>query len=547
MSLLRLDPRRQGLRILLVEEDEDDYGVLRDLLREMDLPAPDVDWVSTYEDAIQAIRERRHDLYLLDYRLGARTGADLLEEVSLDMAAVPVIMLTGSGYREADERALAAGASDFLTKGEIEHRDLQRAIRYAIQGKRTEALQRFLSEATRLFNASLEYGTTVGAIPRVVVSDLADWSCLYMPAPEGPFRMAEVVHRDPEMERTTERLAELILDQPPPPPVQRAMEEGTPIVLCDIRPEHLEDWFEGTPQRSLVTELEPVSAVLIPLQGKAGVLGVLALVSAEPSQPYRKEDLDFFRELGRRVTMALENARLFETAREASRTRDELMSMVSHDLGNPLAAISIAAGRIESLLDVTRNEEISRFTEMIRSAASSMERLLEDLLEVGRLETGHFGIRRIPREVNEILELAHQRFAPRAEARGIALRIEKNELLPDVLVDLGRIDQVLSNLLNNALKFTEPGGSIRVEASPGDGHVRISVSDTGGGIGEEEIGHLFDRFWQSRRHRRAGAGLGLTIAKEIIEAHGGEIWARSREGEGSTFLFTLPVAESTDF
>lgn len=546
MSLLRTNPRRPKLRVLLVEDDEDAFARLRDLLADLELPGPLVERASTYQDAVDAARDRRHDLFLVAHGFGDRSGIDLLEEESFRTAAAPVILLGGSANREMEERALRAGATDFLTGGELDRRVFERAIRYAVKGGRAETLQRFLSEATRLFNASLEYGTTVGAVPRTVVPELAEWSCLYMPAADERFRMTEVVHVDPGREETGARLARVVLERPPSPPVRQAMEDGSPLVLRRIREDDLEAWFEDVAPRRMIRELGAESAVLIPLLGKAGVLGVLALVSSDPDRRYEREDVPFFRELGRRVTTALENARLFETAREASRSRDELMSMVSHDLGNPLAAISIAVDRIDRLPERVEREQISRFTGMIKSAAASMERLLEDLIEVGHLETGHFGLRRTPREVSEILSRAAQQFAPRAESREIAFEVEQGDVLPQVLVDPERILQVLANLLHNALKFTAPGGSIRVNARPGDGHVAVSVSDTGSGISEEEIGHLFDRFWQSRRHRRAGAGLGLTISKEIVEAHGGEIRARSEEGKGSTFEFTLPVADSVD-
>lgn len=547
MSVLRLDPRRDPLRVLLVEDDEDDFVFIRDLLEETPERRYDVEWVDCYEEGLERMAENRHHVYLVDYRLGARTGVELLQEDAVAGLAAPVIVLTGVGERRADEEAMRAGASDFLTKGRVDEAVLERAIRYAVEGKRQEEFQRFLADATRVLNASLEFETSVGAAARIVVPALADWSCLYLEATGESPPVAEVVHADPTKDEASARLAELARERSPSPPTRDAMERGRALVLQEVGEEELRGWIDDDEYRSLLEQLGMRSAVVAPLRGKGGVLGALILVSRDADRRYREADRPFFEELGRRVALALENARLFEAARQATRIRDEVLSMVSHDLGNPLAAVSMAAGRIESRLEEVDDERISRLVEMIRSATDSMERLIEDLLDVGGIETGrHFGVERRPEAVPALLGAAVERLRSRAEAKEVGFELDPADAVPEVMVDRERVLQVMSNLLSNALKFSESGTTVRVGAATEDGAVRISVRDRGVGMSEEEMEHLFDRFWQARRHRRAGAGLGLTITREIVEAHGGRIWAESREGEGSTFHFTLPTVEASD-
>ena len=546
MSLFRLDPGRSPLRILLVEDDEDDYVFIRDLLLEM-RPGHEVDWISEYDRALEAMAEGCHDLYLLDYRLEARTGADLLSEERLQGLTAPVIVLTGVGEREADEAAMRAGASDFLTKGQIDSARLERSIRYTVEAKRQEEFQRFLADTTRLLNASLEFQTSAGAAARVVVPELADWSCLFVAEAEITPSALEVVHHDPSRDPAVERLTEWLREHAPGPLGREALANARAVFLDPEMSESQTGWFEEKEFRELVDEMGFAAGVVVPILGKARVRGTLSLISSHVSRCYREADRPFFEELGRAVALDLENARLFEAGREATRVRDEVLSMVSHDLGNPLAAVSIAAGRIESRLKKVQDPEITRFVEMIRSAADSMERLIDDLLDVGRIETGgHFGIDRQPEDVAEMLTAVEERFRPRAEAKEVELVLDVDDPLPDVMADRERMIQVLSNLLSNALKFTADGRRIVIRVRRDGPDVLFSVEDAGLGMSEEEMEHLFDRFWQARRHRRAGAGLGLTITKEIVEAHGGRIWARSREREGSTFFFTLPTVEPSD-
>ena len=220
---------------------------------------------------------------------------------------------------------------------------------------------------------------------------------------------------------------------------------------------------------------------------------------------------------------------------------NEVLAVVSHDLRNPLNIISVGA----SLLDGGQHSERERaeILRVIKNASDRMERLLADLLAVARLDCGQtLPVSPATMDLRSLLEEVHAAFACPARGNGRRLECRMPETLPSVHADRDRIHQVLSNLVGNALKFTPTGGTVTIEAEAIPGEVRCSVRDTGPGLTEEEVDRIFDPFWQAEKTARLGFGLGLKIAKCIVEAHGGSMSVESVPGEGSTFSFTLPVA-----
>ena len=227
--------------------------------------------------------------------------------------------------------------------------------------------------------------------------------------------------------------------------------------------------------------------------------------------------------------------------------RDEVLSVVSHDLGNPLSAVRVSARVVTRLLEAGDTEGAAQHLEGIRDSVSQMERLIKDLLEVRRIESGRLKLVRRPEAVTELVEEAVRALRPVAEERGVALCTHLAPGLPDtVRVDADRIRQVFSNLIGNALKFHREGGRVTVGAAPVEQGVAFSVLDTGPGMTAEELPRVFDRFWQAQQQGSHGIGLGLAIAKGMTEAHGGHIRADSHEGSGCRFTFTIPADTADD-
>lgn len=239
--------------------------------------------------------------------------------------------------------------------------------------------------------------------------------------------------------------------------------------------------------------------------------------------------------------VSLRNPRLrtSESVHEAVQLRDEVLAIVAHDLRSPISTILMAT----ELLRHRRPEQSSaEFLDIIAASATQADALIRDLVDVTRLEAGHFAIALEREPLGTILCTVVGLFVHQSAKAGVILNCDcTNATDLIVAVDHSRFTQLLSNLIDNAIKFTAPGGTVWITATPENDVVRISVQDTGIGINEDELAHVFDRFWQSNRHHRAGSGLGLAITKGIVEAHGGEIHVVSEEGVGSTFDFTLPL------
>jgi PAS domain S-box-containing protein len=295
--------------------------------------------------------------------------------------------------------------------------------------------------------------------------------------------------------------------------------------------------FGDTPWRSVV---------VLPLVSRDNVLGVLRLGFAE-ARSFDDEERAFLRSLAEQCALAFDRATLYEEAvdardraERAAMMRDEFLSVVAHDLGNPMNAIGLWA---RSLLDRapagaegdTAREGATRIQESVRGMAL----LLQDLEDVASIDAGHLRLRMQERDAATIVNAVVEGFRPLCVEKGVS--IEARATSVRLACDPNRAEQALGNLVANAIKFTPAGGAIVVEAAPSGDRVRFTVSDTGPGIATEDRDRVFERRWRSRDgdHTR-GVGLGLFIAKSLVEAHGGAIGVDSAIGRGSTFFFTLP-------
>ena len=225
-----------------------------------------------------------------------------------------------------------------------------------------------------------------------------------------------------------------------------------------------------------------------------------------------------------------------QRAEAATRARDEVLATVSHDLKNPVGTIYTSA---TLLLDMPLPPDAQqRQIDIIRRTAQRMDRLIMDLLDVSSMEAGRFSVEPHPESMRSLVHEARELFAAVAASQDVQLHTDIPDDDVTVQADRGRVLQVLSNLIGNALKFTPAGGSVTVAARAENGHARFTVSDTGSGIAEENLSRIFDRFWHSGK--AGGSGLGLAIAQGIVQAHNGRIWVESG-GAGTTFHFTLPA------
>jgi signal transduction histidine kinase len=237
--------------------------------------------------------------------------------------------------------------------------------------------------------------------------------------------------------------------------------------------------------------------------------------------------------------LALERDR----ADDALRTRDDFLAIVTHDIRNLLGGLALSAASLMALpAELEIKSAIARDAKRVQRYTARMSRLVGDLLDLVSIEAGRLAVVPQPQDATELVRETVDAFRPLAAAKKISVRTEVHEGSLLAEYDHDRVLQVLSNLLGNALKFTRGEGRVDIAVQRIEQEIRFSISDTGPGIAPDKLEAVFDRFWQSSQRGHAGLGLGLYIARCIVEAHGGRIWAESRLEEGSTFYFTLPAA-----
>lgn len=399
-----------------------------------------------------------------------------------------------------------------------------------------EAL-RFLTRAGRMLSSSLDPDQTLKRLVRLAIPRVACFAMIDLSLDEGLFQRVAFGHVD--------EAKEPLLDRPEPfrprekglDPLARVVEEGSALLIEDIE----RDWDGGPDVLERIRRLGGRSLIIVPLVAAGGgVLGALTFGSTRTDRFYHAGDLSLARELARSAALALENARLYRKAEQAIASRDEVLAVVSHDLRNPLNRVRLGA---EMLLDASGMPEgADRTLGIIVRAADEMNRLIGDLLDVTRIEAGRLAIVPTPLSLTHLLDRIDESHAAAAAARGIAWSVARPA--PDVTVraDEGRLLQALGNLIGNAIKFTPTGGAIRIVTEAASDAVRIGVCDSGPGMDEAQLAHVFDRFWQARPGDRRGAGLGLAITRGIVEAHRGRLWLESAVARGTDAWIELPLA-----
>ena len=407
--------------------------------------------------------------------------------------------------------------------------------------KRIEQEQQFLAEVGVALSTSLEYEQTLANVARLVVHKFADWSAVDVMDEEGQLSRLIVASADPDQAALCAVLEQMPPDRDLPHLMRSVIESRRPIVVEQVTSEFIESLGQGPEHLQALLLTGVTSFVAVPLLMRGQALGALFLGSSTPSRVFRQVDLRWAEALADRSAMAIGNARLYRSSVQATQLRDRVLGIVAHDLRNPLSAILM---EVEVLALRRQGAEPERQSqepvEVIRRAAKRMNRLILDLLDVAVMEAGQLTIERGRLSADGLIAEAVDAQRSVASSSSLELRVDVDPDVAEVWGDRHRLLQVFENLIGNAIKFTEAGGRITAGATSRDDEVVFRVADTGHGIPSEDLPRVFDRFWQATRARRRGAGLGLPIAKGIVEAHGGRIWVESTAGSGSTFFFAIP-------
>ena len=406
--------------------------------------------------------------------------------------------------------------------------------------KRLELAQQFLLDISRASTGSMDTGTILRSLVSLVVPRHADYCVIYLMAPDGCVKQAAFAR----VSRTKRSIAELlrVYSHPKKPMalVADVARSGDIVVMPHVSDTELTLLLGGTRHIALARKIGLSSIMAFPLRGRERILGVICYMRTDPGKPFEDHRVALAREMAARVALALDNADLLWQAQEATRIRDEVLRVVAHDLRNPLNTISLTADFLHQLPAIAEQQDWAHKLEVITRSVAHADRLIQDLLDVARLEAGLLTVETSPTDAARLVEEVLQMLQPHAAQRGIRLRSEIAPDLDAMEADASRVVQVLSNLLRNAVKFSGDGAEVVLRVVADDGKLRFSIHDHGPGIAEEHRAHLFDPFWQARKSKE-GVGLGLPIAKAIVQAHGGSLWFESERGVGSTFYFTLPV------
>jgi signal transduction histidine kinase len=407
----------------------------------------------------------------------------------------------------------------------------------------------FLAEASELLDASLEYQTTLANVVALAVPRLADYAIIALLTDDGALGWGWSAHRDPAKRPTVERLREYLPDLTTNRhPWVEVVHSGRAQIIETVTDPFLQSIAKDDTHLSLLRDLAPTSYFIIPLAARGRVLGSLLFATDDSSdRRYADRDLAIAAELGRRISLAVDNATLYRKAEQATHMREDMVAVVSHDLKNPLATIQMAVSFLKGEIvpnDAAHDVERKQL-DVIQRSADRMYGLIHDLLDTAAIEAGHVRLTRSVVPANELVIDAIELLRPLAAAKHIELLANLPSGLPPIMADAARVLRVFSNIAGNAIKFTPPGGRVEFGVTDVGVALAFSIADNGPGIAASDLPHLFEPYWQAERTKSLGSGLGLPIAKRLIEAHGGEIRVASEVGKGTTFTFTIPLAQES--
>ena len=452
-----------------------------------------------------------------------------------------------SGRRASGDVLVVEGAASRMQMGD---RQLITAVlRDVTEYRARDRREHLLAETATRLSPRLAYGEQLSAVAQLAMAEIGDWAILdVLEEPdsgeigeEGAPRMLRVTSspRDSRLESDLWELEAAPARWTGQDPAMEALRTGKHLYVPSVSTAWIDERYGDESARQLLRRLAPRSLIVVPLVVDARAIGALT-IGIGGERTATEEDLVLAQLLADRAASAIEVTRLFRRVQRSTAARDAVLSVVSHDLVGALGVVTMNARRLRDDAD----ERHRHLCENILGSAEMMHRLTLDLVDFSAIEMRRLAVAPVRHALGDVVASARGLFDPRAAAANVHLDWADMGSLPEVQLDPPRILQVLSNILDNALKFTPAGGRIEVAARVERQEVVVSVRDTGAGVSPDELPHVFERFWRANAMRGTrGQGLGLAIVRGVVLAHGGRVWMDSAIGRGSTVCFTLPVAD----
>lgn len=495
------------IKILIIDDDEDDYFIISDYIKEINQDKFIIEWCNNYRSAVEKFKINEHDIYFVDYRLGNQTGLELLKEAIRLGCDDPIILLTGKGNKAIDIEAMKAGATDYLIKSELNTEKLERCIRYSLD--RANSLKTIRQSEKRL-------KTFFHSGPDAVIiinqhQEILEWN----PKAEAIFGYS-----------ANEVIGKQLSDTIVPQQYREAHIRGMVHFLKTGEGPVLNKTIEITALHKKGHEFYinlSISNV------KIGNEWVFIAFLSDITERKKTEEALIHKEA------ELLQAKLLEEK------KDEFISIASHELKTPLTTIKAYAQLALSVCDDKCPDPVHKYIAKVDQYAVRLTALINELLDVSRIHAGKLRLTQTEVEMEAFIpEVLNSMQQITADHKII---LEKNESAR-VRVDSLRLEQVITNIISNAAKYSPGKETIVVNSVHKNNSLEVSFKDFGIGIPKEKITKIFDRFYRVDEVSKdfSGLGIGLFVSSEIIKQHGGKIWAESSGNDGSTFYFSLPVA-----
>ncbi len=516
---------------IIVLDDEKSIGQLckRVLVKEGYI----VEIYSDGEKALDHISKEKVDLVLVDLKMPKIDGLSVLKRIKKISPDTDVIVMTGYTSIDSAVESIRLGAWDYIAKP-FEIEDLKQKIKNCLQRRVLNSEVSELKEIVALYEVGQAMTSTLGL--KQLLDLILKLACQVLKADSGSIMLLDGKHKQLKIESYFGLKREIV--------------EGLRIGLG----ERIAGWVAATSQQLLLvdglknnprfahleTRPEIKSSMVVPLKIKDKVIGVINLNNY--SENFTDKDLKLLTIFASNASLAISEACVYEKIKELDRLKTEFLSNTSHELRTPLMAIQGAIELLSNTLKKFSKKEIGNLIDIIQRNTKRMSELVKNLLDFSRIERGSFEIVKKKISVTTIIDEVVEEMKKIADKKRIKIFKNIPKKIPNILADPDRLKQVFINLVDNAIKFTPEGGKVTIGAKVSKSFIEFFVQDTGIGIAPDQKEKIFDKFYQvdgSLTREHGGLGLGLAIAKDIVELHSGNIWVESELKEGSKFIFTI--------